>query len=61
MTGTMAHPRVHGGIHGAYEMGEKIEDMRPFLHIFVSMDYFMPSVILLIFVSMVAGIIRQQF
>ena len=61
MNGISAHPRIHGGIDGAVVMGEKIEDMRPFLHIFVGMDEFMPMVALLIFVWMVAGVIRQSF
>jgi len=61
MNGTMAHPRIHGAIHGAESMGEKIEDLRPFLHIFIPGEGFMVLVALLIMVCAIAGLIIRHF
>jgi len=61
MNGRMAHPRIHGAIHGAENMGEKIEDLRPVLHIFVPDAAFMPSVAALIAFCALVGFVVRHF
>jgi len=56
MGAVAASPRVHSATHNMRHIGELVEDMRPFVHIFFT-DIF-PPIAALVIVAAVIGFIR---